>query len=239
MLKQKNLIKEPYRTILFIAFLVLVIGILLFFLLSINIEKSEESKIQSFSLDSPLVNNDFDLIKGNKDSLLTIIVYENYLDAFSQQLYNTLKQVEIDYGDKIEFIYRPFIMKGNSLTRESAMLVSCANYNGKGLEARDLFFKNNLRTTFNLNDLSQYINTLGLDENEFMTCFNSREKRDKLMVLQAETDAAYILGTPTILVGSELIIGARPYDNFIDSNEDKIEGLKSVIDRQLERARVN
>ena len=51
------------------------------------------------------------------------------------------------------------------------------------------------------------------------------------MFLAAANFSVY--GAPTVFIGEEMIVGARPYSNFTDSNGDEIEGLKQVIARQL------
>ncbi len=175
--------------------------------------------------------NQFDIIEGSNQAQLAIIVYENYLDLFSLDLQNTLKQAKDEFADDLLFIYRPFI--GQEIKQQQAsLLVICAQKHNQGKKARKLVYSQG-RDNFSIANLSYYENELSLVNDELTLCINEQENLDLISSWQAELQQRDIIGSPTIVINDEIITGARPYHDFIDSNNDSIEGLRSIIIRHL------
>ncbi len=55
----------------------------------------------------------------------------------------------------------------------------------------------------------------------------------KLSSVSKEANDFGVFGAPTTFVGSELVIGARDWQDSIDSNGEQIQGLKTIIDNHL------
>jgi protein-disulfide isomerase len=232
-MKKQKKIQVDKQKITFTIFIFLIIALIALAVCFFKVEKAQEPKKDSFSLEYKGKISDLDIIDGNQEADLSIIVYENYLDSFSYQLTDILKKASNDFSNNLKYIYRPFVPKGDPLSFQAALFVACANEQKKGLDARNLFFSDIDRQGFSLVDFNQYADKLTLNREELSNCLKSEEKQRLLEELQTEISQAFILGSPTLIVGDELINGARPYDNFVDSNGDSIEGLSSVIARQL------
>lgn len=174
-----------------------------------------------------------DNLLGSKDAPLTIFVYEDYASPYSADLAATLKRIISESGDKLKVIVRPFVTSGNNISREGALAVLCAADDGKFSEMRDLILNDAKEGKLQAGAFGAYATQLGIKENDFNACLTNEEKSVKLEAVMAEADKNLVIGAPTIFVGNEMIIGARPYSDFVDSNGDAIEGLRAVIDRQL------
>jgi protein-disulfide isomerase len=173
----------------------------------------------------------FDIIDGTNQAKLAIIIYENYLDPFSYQLQESLKQINEEFSDDLLFIYRPFI--GQELKQQQAsLLVICAEKYNQGKRARELIYEQG-RNNFSLDDLNFYNTELSLNNQELINCINNQENIDLIKFWQDELQDRDIIGSPTIIINDEIITGARPYYDFFDSNDDFIEGLRSIIIRHL------
>ncbi len=180
---------------------------------------------------SPEINSE-DKVYGASDGKLKIFVYEDYANLYSAKLADTLEKVKQD-NNNISIIVRPFFqnISSNLISREAALAMACSKDQWLGMRA--LLFAQVKNDQFNINNFSANAKQLGLDENEFNTCLTNPEKFRTIEKSLEEAKAYSVVGVPTIFVGDEMIPGARPYEDYVDSNGDNIEGLKKVIDRKM------
>lgn len=187
----------------------------------------------SYTVSSTLAPVDGDWVIGDLASGLKIFVYEDYASSFSADLAKTLSRLQNDFFGRLAFIVRPY--PGNSeKAAEDTLLMICAANQGKWLETRDLLFSLAGRETQNKLE-SNELEKVGLDEIKLTDCLTNLRKSGKIKQLSESAQAQGVLGAPTIFIGSEMITGARPYDDFLDSNGDKIAGLKTVVEKALQR----
>lgn len=179
---------------------------------------------------SPILSlSPFDVIYGElNNTQLPIIIYENYLDHFSKDLQTSLSQAQDDFKNLV-FIYRPYINAHDTKAQEMALVLACANEQKKGKEVREALFT--LEQTFVLSD--EFIINNNLNAKQLKTCLSDVYLRESLAQISNDAKVNNIYGSPTLMVGSELVLGARPYEDYIDSGGDRVEGLHSVIARQL------
>lgn len=185
---------------------------------------------QTYSFSPVLSLSPFDVVDGNLyTAKLPIIIYENYLDHFSKNLQASLQEAKKDFNNLV-FIYRPFVNRYDQKSLEMALLLACSNEQNKGNDLRESLFQ--LEENFILSD--DLIAKHQLNQGELEECLNDAHLKESLLQLTDDARANSIFGSPSLMVGSELVLGARPYQDFIDSSGDKVEGLYSVIARQLD-----
>ena len=176
---------------------------------------------------------DGDRFFGPAKAPLKIFVYEDYADPYSARLADTLDRLNADFNGRVVIIVRPFIAKSSALSSVAVGALGCASQQGKWKEMRALLFaqvKNNLLAPANFN---AYARQIGLDENKFSACLTAAPKSGIMDEIFADQASYGLLGAPTLFVGEEMIPGARPYEDYTDSNGERIEGLRSVVSRQL------
>jgi len=188
---------------------------------------------QSFSVANLPVRTEEDFFTGPGDEAADIIVYEDYADSYSADFADILNQAKNEFGDKINLVYRPFNVASASLSDTAALAVRCAADQNQGEPYRAKVFE-----AFKAGQLSQDKLTVlavatGVNKEDFASCLTNSEKRKKIEESMANAENFSVTGAPTVFVGDEMIVGARPYETFTDSNNDEIEGLKQVIARQL------
>lgn len=174
-----------------------------------------------------------DLLIGEVGTDLKIFVYEDYSNAFSAELATTLDQIGREAAGKITLVSRPFVLTDSDISREAALAVMCAQDEKKGQEMRVL-----LLSAAATGDLAEGLvynkaSELGINQDKFAACLTNEEKSVKLEEMMSRAKLNLVIGAPTMLVGDEMIIGARPYSDFTDSNGDIIEGLKATVERKL------
>jgi protein-disulfide isomerase len=180
----------------------------------------------------PTVKND-DKIFGSKDAPLKIFVYEDYTSSYSAALADTLDKIKAEAGDKVAIVVRPYIVGNSPSAAAASTAIDCAGAQGKWTAMRALLLaraKNQQLAAVNFADYAQQI---GLNDTNFEQCLTNEQKSGKIEQLEAEATAYKVQGAPTMFIGGEMIPGARPYNDFTDSNGDKLEGLKTIVDQKL------
>ena len=187
---------------------------------------------QSFSCDKcPELKGD-DKIFGSAAAPLKIFVYEDYTNILSAKLADTLDRIKAESGDKLALIIRPYF-KNSSLAGQAQTAVDCAGEQGKWKEMRALLFAQTKNKQLSADNFNAYAEQISLNISDFTDCLTKNKKSVKIDQLVQEAETYTVQGTPTMFVGEEVILGDRPYEDFTDSNGDKIEGLKTVVERML------
>jgi len=191
------------------------------------------AKAQSYvAYKIPSLNSD-DKILGSKDAPLKIFVYEDTSNLYSARLADTLDKLYAEMPSQLAIIFRPFISKESVLAKEAALAVECAGDENKWIQMRALLFAKTKNTSLAVTDFGKYAEQVGLDKNIFSSCLTNQTKSAKIEKLNSEASGYNVIGAPTIFIDDEMIPGARPYEDYVDSNGDSIEGLKSLIAKKL------
>jgi protein-disulfide isomerase len=190
-------------------------------------------KAQSYIAAKNPVLKDDDKIFGSRDASLKIFVYENAANLYSAELADTLDKIYSDNPDKLAIIVRPFVLKNSAIEEVSALAVECAGDQNKWKEMRALLFAKTKNEALISSEFASYGEQIGLDKELFSACLTNKDKSAKIEKLTEEAETYNVLGAPTIFIADEEILGARPYEDYVDSNGDKIEGLKTVIEKRL------
>jgi len=232
------------RSLIFFGSLFIIIVAIVIALISDKDNNRRASEIEFIPLDGAiassyeapeelLIEKNYDTLIGDNKARLKVVVYEDYLNPYSANLSDTLEQLLQEYNGDLAILSRPFVNTGSSVSSQAALSYLCALDEGKGGEMRELLL-DKAKTDINSFNPITCARDLNIDESEFASCLVSEEKLAKIEELKTEAKNNLVLGAPTILIADELIIGNRPYADFVDSNGDAIEGLKTVIRRHLE-----
>lgn len=187
---------------------------------------------QTYKSDKTPTLNDDDLIQGGKNSALKIFVYEDYASIYSAELAATLKRLALDYPSAA-FIFRPYISKNNSLSAPAAQALLCSA--DKWSVMRDNIYKLLGENNLSLASITESAGTLGINTEEFNQCLLGLPSLEKSAKLSDEAKDYSVLGAPTLFINGNMVVGARPYEDYTDSNGDKVEGLKAVVDKIINK----
>lgn len=237
---------EAKKTVRIVIFLILaavaIFGLILFF--NNHLESKGEiiqpaaetadtdGNRQSYAAASMPAFDEDDFSSGSSGGL-TIFVYEDYSDIFSADFAASLEKARLDFGDQLKIVYRPFNVGRTNLSLEAAVAVRCAADQGKGEAFRNRVFQAVRANQLNSDKISNLAVETELNGDDFKACLTNLEKKERIERLLDEASDFSVYGAPTVFVGDEMIVGARPYDSFTDSNGDEIEGLKQVIENKL------
>jgi protein-disulfide isomerase len=225
---------EAKKTIKIILSLVLAAVFIFLVILWINshLEKKERLALErELDFNNPLAINSYDLIVGTGP--LDIIIYEDYSDNFSADFSQTIERLQADFNHQIRIIYRFANSSNSDLAAQAALAVSCAQDQERGLMMRKALLTNVSSNILNGEGIKLAAEQAGLREDRFSACLKSMERKETIEKLNNLAKLVPVYGTPTTFVDREIVLGDRPYDNFVDSNGDEIEGLRQIVERHL------
>lgn len=193
----------------------------------------KDAQAQSYAASKiPEEQND-DKAFGAAKAPLKVFVYEDYTNEFSAQLAETLEKIKAESGDQVKIIVRPYILPNSPFALQAAVAIDCAAEQEKWIEMRALLFAQARSKELTVDNFNNYARQISLDENKFAACLTNAQKSERIEQSVAAADAYGIQGAPAMFINDEMILGARPYDDFVDSNGDKIQGLKTLIAGKL------
>jgi protein-disulfide isomerase len=192
-----------------------------------------DAKTQSYVASSRPELREDDKIFGSKKALLKVFVYEDNSSIYSAQLADTLDKIYSENSDDIAIIVRPYAAKNASFVKEAALAVECAGDQEKWTAMRALLFAKVKNESLNPGEFGTYAEQINLDKEDFLACLTNTEKSAKIEELRLAAEKYNVVGAPTMFIDEEIVLGARPYEDYVDSNGDKIEGLKTLIARKI------
>lgn len=173
---------------------------------------------------------------GNLDAPVKMIVYTDFTCAYCEKYNSILEKVKAEFKDKVVIAYRNYIVAPNSPDAISAfMAAECAAEQDKYFQMQSELWQANKENKLGLDVFQKDALKIRLDIDKFNRCMGGSELKEKI---EAETAAAKtynVNGTPTTFINDEVIIGANPFEDTLASDGRRIEGLKSIISRNLNK----
>lgn len=187
-----------------------------------------------------LTLSDRDVVLGNEDAAVTVIVYADYQCPFCGKFFTESEgKIRSDYvnAGKVKLVHRnyTFIDRFPGVTGDESHLAAeaaeCARDQGKFWDYHDaLYVEENKDAKENNGNLNKALflrlaQNLSLDSGTFEKCIDTRKYKD---LIERDSEAANAVGvesTPTVFINGVEIRGAQPYDKF-----------KAAIDRALQES---
>ena len=179
-----------------------------------------------------ITNND--VILGDPNAPVTIIEFGDFQCPFCAKFFKeTEPQIRDNYikTNKAKMVYKALAILGDESTN-SALAALCAKDQGKFWQYHDALFNveyaelqqvlagkmQSSEENGNLNrDLFKKIaSDLGMDENGFLNCYDSKKYQQAIddNLDEAAKAMNQRISTPTIFINGQMIQGAQPYSTF-------------------------
>jgi len=192
-----------------------------------------EVKAESFAPASQPTISANEKVIGSTGAVVKVVVYEDYSNIFSADNAENIKKLETEFGNKIVVAVRPYATREKPMSLSAAMAIECASEQGKWQEMRDGIFNVIKAGSLNIEGINGWAKQIGLDQNKFSNCLTDVTKQGIMLQVAADAQKFSVYGAPTIFINNELVVGARPYEDYTDETGLKIEGLKSLVSRQI------
>ena len=179
-----------------------------------------------------LTNGHFPIM-GNKNAKVTMIEFSDFQCPFCKAFFTDSEQKVIDTyvkTGKIKFVYRQFpLVSIHPNAQKAAEAAECANAQNKFWEFHDVMFQNQdtwapLAAADAAADFTTYAGQVGMDTDQFTTCFQSEKYKKNVDDDVADATAAQVDATPTFFINGLRVTGALPFDQ-----------LKQTIDQELQK----
>jgi protein-disulfide isomerase len=162
----------------------------------------------------PVVTED-DHIQGDKNAPITIIEYTDYECPYCERFHLTMLQIMEEYDGVVRWVTRDFPLSFHPNAESAAIASECAGEQDKFWEMGDALFENRTRLGEDL--YIEIATELGLNLNEFTTCYESDEVRAEVQAEAAAGAKAGVTGTPGSFIidqngNATPIKGALPFE---------------------------
>lgn len=154
-------------------------------------------------------------VKGNQDAKVTMVEFSDFECPFcGRYASETYPQVDKNYiqTGKIRYVFQHFPLPFHLKAQKASEASECAGNQGKFWELHDKMFAD--QTKLAIEDLKKAAASLGLKTNQFNSCLDSGETKDKVEKGLSLGKSVGVQGTPAFFINGRLISGALPYANF-------------------------
>lgn len=141
---------------------------------------------------------------GDKNAKVTIEIYSDYqcpaCAYFENNVFPSIQDQLINPG-RVYYIFHDFPIHPDAW--QASESVYCAGEQGKYWEMHRVLFENQQNLTPAA--IKSYATQIGLNEDTFLTCFNSRKYQSHIQSLFEKGKAIGVQGTPTIVIDGNKI----------------------------------
>jgi protein-disulfide isomerase len=159
---------------------------------------------------------------------VSFVIFGDYQCPFTRQFWQgAFPKILEKYGDKLKITFWPVPTGKHNYDRASAEAAYCANEQGKFWEYAKLLFDRQGQATDT--DLNGYATELGMDNDAFVTCYESGKYQDKIQDDFAQGKQYGVVQTPTVVIGGHVLSGNLPFDDYRTFIEFHKPGSKTVL----------
>lgn len=167
-----------------------------------------------------------DNVKGNASSTVAIIEYSDFECPACRTYYTVVKELAVEFGSEVAFVYRHFPLVGLHANAEfAARAAEAAGKQGKFWEMHDLLFEKQGEWSKSANIMplfQSYANLLGISVDQFEIDFYSKEVKDFVKAQRVHALKSGLQGTPTFFVNGKMI-----------QNPNSVEAFRAIIKEAL------
>lgn len=158
-----------------------------------------------------------DQVKGNRESKIILVEYSDFQCPACGAYYPMLKELNKNFGDKIQFVYRQFPLPSHKNARPAAYTSETAGLQGKFWEMHDMIFENQKSWSEKSGaseNFLDYAKTIGLDIEKFQNDLNSITVKEKVENDYQSGIQSGVTYTPTFFLNGKKIQNPQSYDEF-------------------------
>lgn len=191
--------------------------------------QEDETKSRDTEFANPLKPeiDDKRVVFGNVDAPVTIVEYSDFQCPFCSKGFNTIKQVEAEYKEKVRIIFKHMPLDFHPLAMPAAKYFEAVARQGsdKAEKFHDAVFSNqaelNTKKEAFLKDTAKKV---GADMKKLAKDLDDPSLMERINKDMEEAKKFNITGTPGFIINGVSLRGAYPFEEF-----------KTIIDRHLKK----
>lgn len=140
-----------------------------------------------------------DVTKGPADAAVTVIEYFDPNCPHCKTFHNeTMTTLVSEYGDDVQFVFKPFPLRGSSLPEIQALYA--AHQEGKFVEMLEGQYARQNRTGIGEQDLRSIASEIGMNPDVLMSRIQEKKYREQIIQQRRRAIEIGVNSTPTVLV---------------------------------------
>ncbi len=168
--------------------------------------------------------------KGPDDALVTIVIFSDFQCPFCSRVLPALTRLEQAYADDVRFVWRnmPLPFHENAMPA-AALAVAAHAHGGNALfwRAHDRLFE--MQRDLSRDRLQALGQELGLSTQTIQNALDGAQDNAKIRADMAVATQAGVRGTPGFVINGEVMMGAQPYESFVDAVERARSAAQFVL----------
>lgn len=150
--------------------------------------------------------------KGAQEPVITVVEFSDFECPFCARAVPLLKQLEQEYPDKVQVVFRHLPLKMHPHAEKAALAGVCAERQGSFWPMHDTLFAH--QRALKVEDLVGYAGELKLDQEAFRACLEDPTARKEMLEDIDLGRRMKLRGTPMIYINGRLVRGAVPWEKF-------------------------
>ena len=155
-----------------------------------------------------------DPVRGPADAPIEIVEFSDFDCPFCQRATETIDRLLEDFAGQIRFIYKDYPLPTHPDAFKAAEAGNCAHEQDRFWELHDTMFAN--QGALGIDELHSYAESIGLDTEAFAECLDSGRHAASVERDVAIGNGYGVQSTPTLFVNGRSVIGAAPYETFVE-----------------------
>lgn len=177
--------------------------------------------------------------RGATDALVTIVAIEDFQCPFCARVEPTLDRILETYGPDVRIVFRhnPLAFHEHAEAAAEAAIEARAQQGDAGFWAMHaLLFEN--QQSLDRASLERFAMQLGLDMNRFRQALDGQTHRADILFDQIIASRFGADGTPSFFINGVPLVGAQPFETFVEVIDQELARARRVVQRGIPRARV-
>lgn len=173
------------------------------------------------------VVNKLDNVIGKVDSKTVIVEYSDFQCPACRNYYLVMRQMEVEFEDKVAFVYRHFPLSQHANAELAARVAEAAGEQDKFWPMHDLLFEKQSEWSEVKNPelfFESYAKLIGLNIEQFKTDLNSQKVKDFVKTQKEDAVKLSLSGTPSFFVNGKQI-----------QNPASVEAFRAIIQSALQK----
>lgn len=166
---------------------------------------------------------------GDPEAPVVIVEYTDFQCPFcSRHVEETWPQIKENYIDTglVRYVFKDFPLNFHEQAQKAAESARCANEQDAFMGMHELLFDRQDEWAGRSDAETVFIalaGELGLDEASFTACLESNRYAEAVQADLAEGSSFGVTGTPSFFINGQPLVGALPYQVFVQAIEAQLE----------------
>ena len=176
-----------------------------------------------------------DFYWGKLGAKAELVVYSDFDCSFCAAYFKILERVKNEFGDQVAIVFRHYPLATHPNAVLSAQAFECARDQDRASEMATKLFDNQGKSDNNVTSFLNLARDLGLRESQFKDCLSSEKYLPRVLEQKEEAKRFGVIGSPSSFLNGKPLPGAYQFEDFSDATGRQYEGLKTLINKEIEK----